>query len=301
MHLLETTDSAVGVADVLASRLPEDLSETAKKLYITLVSTAVETAKGRGHSPATTSVVLHCPVEQVAKACGISRVSAWRHLPALRELGVIDYKTHKGTLRRRTRNTGTVWRVRLTTERGCKARLSYGDTKHAWRDMDADVKRGRTSYAALKHTYPIDTDGFELERTLAWSLPPKPNNHSLDLVCSKPRRVDLITVLDVPFADRKERNTAVELAAQAMAATLRDADSISFYQRLLWQLLRASDRLGLDCWHVVYEQVRRAAVDDAERFARRPGALLTARLKRFDWWDAVMNAPPVRVGTAPTN
>lgn len=43
---------------------------------------------------------------------------------------------------------------------------------------------------------------------------------------------------------------------------------------------------------------RRAQVDAAEGFARRPGALFTSRLKGAPWWDEVRRASG-RVGLSP--
>lgn len=176
MVLLKTADTAAGCAAVIAERLPKNLSNTAIKLFEALVATAVDTAKGRGYSPHTTHVTFHLPLEVLADVCSIHRVTAWRHLPALRELGLIDYRTHKGTLRGETRNTGTLFQVRLNPAAGSKARLSYDDMKHKWRDLDRDVKRKRTAYRALKDRVQLSvkasTSEVDIEPLLAWTLPP---------------------------------------------------------------------------------------------------------------------------------
>jgi hypothetical protein len=105
--------------------------------------------------------------------------------------------------------------------------------------------------------------------------------------------------LDVPHAGREARSAAVSLAAEAMAAALRDRGGVMFYRRLLWQLLRRSDAGRGDHWQSVYLAAVRASVDSHEGFARRPGALLVSRLKDAPWWSEVWDAPPVRVGVRP--
>jgi hypothetical protein len=97
-----------------------------------------------------------------------------------------------------------------------------------------------------------------------------------------------------------ERSAAVSLAAEALAATLRDRGGVNFYRRLVWQLLRRRDATGDEApFAMVYEQARRAAAESGEGFGRRPGALLVSRLKRARWWDEVWNASPTRVGVRP--
>jgi hypothetical protein len=105
--------------------------------------------------------------------------------------------------------------------------------------------------------------------------------------------------LDVRHVEKPERSAAVSLAAEAMAAALRDRGGVMFYRRLLWQLLRRSDAGRGDHYHAVYLAAVRARVDAAEGFARCPGALFVSRLKGAPWWSEVWDAPPVRVGGRP--
>ncbi len=295
---------AIGVARELTRRTPESLSQTAQKLYMVLVATAIETAKGRGHSPGTTHVRLHLPLEVLARVCGIHRVTAWRHLPALRELGLIDYRPHKGTLRGETKNTGTLFCVRLNPSAGSRARLSYDDFKHKWRDLDRDVKRKRTAHRQLRddlqQSKEPTTELLDIGPLLSWSLPPTPTKAPLSSDCCKGRRVDLEAVLDVKHTDRGGRGGMVELAALALSQALRDADSVSWYQRLLWQLLRRFDATGDDHSYQVYLAAQRARTDALEGFARKPGALFVSRLKAAPWFDEVMRGPPVRVADSPS-
>ncbi len=298
-----SADNAVIAAGIIAERLPETLSGTAKKLYTALCGVAVETAKSRGHAPNTTEVVLHLPLEQVAKALGWHRTTVWRTLPALQELGLVDYRPHKASCRGETRNSGCVWRVRLTPDRGSKARLRRLDMKHPWRDLDKDVRRGRTSYRALKddvhHTQDSPLKGFDLQRLLMWSLGTFTDQKPVKAVCCKTRQASLETLLDLTASPKPERNRMVELASQALAQALSDQTSVSWYQKLLWQILRRFDATGDDYSYQVYLMAQRAKTDNLENFARKPGALFCSRLKQADFYDWIMGAPPIRVGTKP--
>ncbi len=303
MVLLETADNAVTAAAVIAERLPETLSDTAIRLYKALVAVAVETAKSRDHAPNTTEVVLHMPLEQVAKALGWHRTTIWRNLPALQTLGLVDYRPHKASCRGETRNSGCVWRIRLTPDRGSKARLTRLDMKHAWRDLNCDVKRGRTSFKALKddvqHTQGFPLKGFDLQRLLSWTLAPLLAKPPLKPVCCTLSKVTLETLLDLTAAPKPERNKMIEFAALALAQALSDQSSVSWYQKLLWQLLRRFDATGDDYTYQVYLMAQRAKTDALEGFARRAGALFCSRLKQADFYDWIMNSPPTRVGTKP--
>jgi hypothetical protein len=290
---------AVSAAAVIAERLPKNLSSTAVKLFKALVASAIETAKGRGYSPRTTHVTMHVPLEIVAKACCVSRFTAWRHLPQLKNLGLVDYRTHKGTCRGKTRNTGTLWQIRLNPNAGSRCRLSYGDLKFKWRDLDLDVKAGRTSYAVLKHTITLEPDLVDIESILAWTLKPKTSQYPVRPVCAQRRHVGLEALLDVKYAPKEERNNMVALAAEALSNALSDHSSVNWYRKLLWQLLRRFDATGEDHFYPAYLAACRAKADFLEGFARRPGALFISRLKGAPWWDDVIRQLPTRVGTLP--
>ncbi len=295
---LAATDAAT-LAQAIVARTPETLSPTAKTLYQVLVATSVETAKSKGYSPAITHMTLHCPLEQVAAAIGVSRVTVWRYLPELKALGLVDWRTHKGTCRGQVRNTGTVWQVRLTPTCGRGAKLSYQDMKHKWRpNFDAEVRTGRTSYRVLQHTKRTNTSAFNLDKILAWTLSQRATSPVMP-VCFGAAKPELECVLDVMHAKKEERNVAVRLGAEALASALNDNGSVSWYQKLLWSLLRHRELTGQDYSYSVYLAAQRARTDASEGFAKRAGALFHSRLKKAAWFEAVMNAPPIRVGIKP--
>ncbi len=292
MVLLGTVDNAAGVATLIAGKLPESLSPAAKTLFTALVATAVETAKGRGYGPGVTHVSLHMPLVILADVCGMHRVTAWRNLPALRELGVLDYTSHKGTLRGETRNTGTLFEVRLNPSAGTRAKLSYHEKKHKWRDLDKDVRRKRTAFRMLKARDATvskpSTDKLEISRLLAWTLKPDTSQTPLVPYGCKPNNPVLEALLDVAGAKRgRDTVQRVDTAAQALATALADASSVNFYRRLVWGALRASQQ-GRDNFQMLFQMAVRARVDVQENFSRRGGAVFVSRLKETTFWDEIM-------------
>lgn len=239
---------------------------------------------------------MHLPLELVAEAAGVSRVTAWRHLPALRELGLVDWRTHKAAYRGETRNSGSVWRVRLSPLRGSRARVSADDLRHKWRGAEM---RGADSYRMLKRTKDFKSYQLKVEGLISWALSPGTSSAPVVPVRFTTSRGGLEALLDVTGAPREKRGAAVDAAAHALAQALRDASSLNFYRRLLWQLLRRVGAGGEDCSYAVYLAAVRARVDAQEGFARKPGALFLSRLKCASWYAEMMDAPPTRVGSKP--
>jgi hypothetical protein len=272
------------------------LSRAALMLFRALHTVAVEVAAARGYHVNTAQVSYFAPLEAVALALGCHRSTVYRAASELVEAGLVAHRAHYTTYRGRTRADGSLWAVRLRPVGGCRARLSYGDLKRRYRDLGGDVEAGRTVWAAMRQSKTIPRGGaVQLEHILRWSLPPQHPENPVTVDCRTAPRRDLESLLDVQHAPREARGAAVDLGAQALAAALRDRAGVGFYRRLLWQLLRRSDATGEAHWHAVYLAAQRAAVDAAEGFARRPGALFVSRLKAAAWWDEVMRGPPTRV------
>ncbi len=276
---------------------------TAATLYEALRATAQLTGQARGYVRSTTHVTLHVPLEVVALSIGRHRVTVWRLLPQLRALGLVDARPHKTTaLDGRTVNSGTLWAVRLDPAGAGAARLTHEELKHEWRDLDRDRRRRRTAHRAvqerMQQSKELPECGYDLELLLAWALPPRHSKTPLNMTVA-PARADLEAVLDLPHvAVREERAAAVNGAAQALSGALGDPGGLNFYRFVLWQLLRLPQHAGEEFSRKVYHEARRARADAAEGFARRPGALFTARLKRCDWWDELVRASG-RVGAKP--
>ncbi len=292
-------DSAADVTLTVTQNLEPLLSGTALMLFRALHTSAVTVGEARKYHPNVSQVSFFCPVEAVALALGVHRCTVYRALPELRALGLVDERAHYTTYRGRTRSDGSVWCVRLHPLKGCKARLAYGDLKRSYRNLSGDVEAGRTVWAAMRQSKENPTnEGVNLNHIRRWALP-LTDKTPVTSDCRTAARRSLEAVLDVQHVEKSERSAAVSLAAEAMAAALRDRGGVMFYRRLLWQLLRRSDAGRGDHFHAVYLAAVRASVDSSEGFARRPGALLTSRLKDAPWWSEVWDAPPVRVGVRP--
>lgn len=300
MLTMDAPENGWQVANAIAQKLPESASEAARELYRVLVTIAIEATRRRGQSAKTTEAVFHVPVELVAAAAQMSRVTVWRHLPELRELGLVDNRAHKAACRGETRNSGSLWRVRMSPVKGSRARLSTDDMRHKWRDLDSDVRAGRTSQRTVKLTKDLREQSLKLEMAIQWAINPGSNSiPGKPVSFTNPRRA-LEAVLDVTGTERDRRGVAVDMAAQAVATALRDRGGTNYYRLLLWQLLRRYDATGEDYSYQVYLAAQRAAVDAGEwRELRRPGALLVSRLRGAAWFAEMMAAPPVRVGTRP--
>jgi hypothetical protein len=299
MRYSEAANCADDVSRIVTQNLEGKLSSTALTLFRALHTVAVEALELRGYSVATSEISLFCPVEAVALALGCHRATVYRVLPELRAAGLLDVRGHFCTHRGRTRADGSVWAVRLRPVSGRRARVGYGDLKRSYRNLSGDVETGRTVWAAMRQSRANPSrEVINLNHIRRWALSAT-DKTPVKLDCRTSARRSLEAVLDVPHAGREARSAAVDLAAQALAAALRDRGGVNFYRALLWNLLRRSDAGRGDHWHAVYLAAQRAAVDSSEGFARKPGALFVSRLARAGWWSEVMNGPPVRVGVRP--
>jgi hypothetical protein len=288
--------TATDVTQTVTQQLEKSLSSTALLLFRVLHTVAVEVAAARGYHVNVSQVSFFCPLEAVALALGCHRSTVYRAASELVEAGLVAHRAHYTTHRGRTRSDGSLWAVRLRPVGGCRARLSYGDLRRRYRDLGGDVEAGRTVWRQMRQSKDLPKKaGVDFEVIKRWALPSQDLKAPLRSDCRTTARRSLEAVLDVQHAPREARGAAVELGAQALAAALRDRAGVGFYRRLLWQLLRRHDAGGGDHWHAVYLAAQRAAVDAAEGFARRPGAVFVSRLKAAGWWSAVWDAPPVRV------
>ncbi len=274
------------------------LSAKARVLYEALRSTGRIVADARGYCTNVSVVFFFCPGEIVAKALCMARSTMYLKLAELRDAGLVEGRAHYITYKGRTRADGMVWGVRLDPEHPKPVRVPYDYLKRSYRCLSADIEAGSTAYAQLGQSKKDSEKQIDNQKILTWALPPSPTEKpDMNLTV----RCDLEQVLDVPYAAKQDRNTAVDGAARALAVSLADARGLMFYRWLLWQLLRLSDRHQGDYWHIIYEMACRVRADAAEGFARKPGALFTSRLKRWDVWEHVRRMPPYAVAPAPKN
>lgn len=292
--------SVQALADMLAAPWKDTLHETTFKIYRTLLEVALITAQRRHYHPKVTHVTFHCPQEIVADSLKMHRSTVWRHVKTLRKHGLVHAREHKGTLRGETRNTGMVWQVRLHPTRGKAAKLAFDELKHKWRDLDADVKKGRTTYNQLHPVQQSDTpkanDRDAVICILAWSLPHCVNETTSSLTVAN----NLESLLDLPYAPKEARGEMVDSAAKSICFALGDGGGewLNFYRKLCWNLLRRHDR-NQDYFEKVHLMVLRVRADVQEGFAECGPALLYRRLTRWAVWEELQRTPMYRVGVAP--
>ena len=290
----------------------EALPPHAREVARALVLVALEVGRARGYHPATAEVAFHLPQQVLAAALwpdarpDTARKRVQRALARLREEGLLAYRARVGNARDRTTGRalgwrdGTVFRVRLLPGRAAPIRAE--ELAHPWRDLEADIRRGRTARRRLSsgvsQTRNIKEGKGFLGMLLSWALAPVLKSKaplSVWDTASDPPRVRLRNALmDVRSAERPLRRDLVESAARLAAHLLADPGSLRFYAALLWGALRLYDRGG-DPFPALAAEMERALVDREEGFARRAGALLTARLRASGLLARLLDAPPYRV------
>lgn len=276
--------------------LRSDRRERLEHFHTQLVLYALVVALKKGYRKVCTLTV-HTVMELVGYCLGIKSSSTlYSYLHALKGLGLIDFKGHVTTVSlkgddgeayKANRCDGALLCIRLDGYR--KAQLTRFDFQETPRDLQADIKCGHTAYKLLKQfeeSQDLQEKPEDITPLILWSL--NPSSLFPPLKTDSSGFADLLGgdyptgILDLPSS--QDRNHDVDVTAHNLACCLGDTGSLNFYHRLLWQLLRAKDR-GWDFFGTVYRAVVRVMVDKRERFARKPGALLIARLKASACWD----------------
>jgi hypothetical protein len=277
-------------------QMRSDRRERLEHFHTQLVLYALVVALKKGYRKACT-ITVHTVMELVGYCLGIKSSSTlYSYLHTLKNLGLIDFKGHVTTVSlegadgetyEANRCDGALLCIRLDGYK--KAQLSRFDFQETPRDLQGDMKRGHTAYRLLKQfeeSSTLEENKQDITPLVLWSLSPaslfsplKPDSSGFAGLLADHYPTGILDL-----AKSKDRNYDVNLTAHHLARCLGDTHSLGFYRRLLWQLLRAKDR-GWDFFASVYHAVVRVMTDKRERFARRPGALLVARLKVSACWD----------------
>jgi DNA-binding transcriptional ArsR family regulator len=285
--VLVGTDNALEVAQAIALRTAETLSDTARKIYTALVATGLEVALEREYSPKVTQVVFFACAESVALACGVHPSTLYRKLPELQAAGLVACKGHYCSYNRQTRLDGTVWAVRVTPGRGCKVRIGFDWLKRSYRCLGADIEAGRTAWAQMRESRSTrDKSVINLSAVRLWTLSrPSKNPVKVDS-----RTIDLASILDVPAVPKQSRAEKIFEAAKAISSVLNDNSSHRFYMAVLWGLTKLRDRGAGDYFGTLHLMISRCSADVTEGFARdgNGGKLLVSRLKETAFWDEIM-------------
>ncbi|OLV19216.1 hypothetical protein BOO71_0003439 [Deinococcus marmoris] len=132
-----------------------DCPETARHIFRVLFSLGLESVRARGVPVRPDVAVYHLPLELLAAHIERDRTTVWRNLRPLIASGVLAAVDHFGTLRGQTAVTGKVWAVSLCPERvlsghAAPVKVTMGDLRYPWRDLDRDTRQGRTVYALTR-------------------------------------------------------------------------------------------------------------------------------------------------------
>jgi DNA-binding transcriptional ArsR family regulator len=284
-------DSAASVAAVIADNVKETLTETEKLIYEVLCSVGLEVMKARGYSERVTEIHFFCPAELVAMSVGIHPSTLYRRLPALREAGLVECRGHYTTHNGVTRSDGSVWAVRLSPNRGCKAKVPFDYLKKQYRSLGADIESGKTAWKLTRESEPKEKQSrSDLSYILRFALSDKPNNP----VISDSRagqRFDLETVLDLASAPKIKHAEMLSKAAKSVCVALQDNHSERFWYGVLKGLLSRRDSGKGDWFYSLYLLVARCRADVQEGMALKGGALAVTRLKHTQFWDEIARSP----------
>jgi hypothetical protein len=291
MRYQMTVDSAASVAALLADNVTEALTDTEKLIYEVLCSVGLEVLRARGYSERVTEIHFFCPAELVAMSVGIHPATLYRRLPALREAGLADCRGHYCTHNGVTRSDGSVWAVRLSPNRGCKAKVPFDYLKKQYRCLGQDIEVGKTAWRLVRESKPREKQSrFDLSHILRFALSDKPNNPVIS-DSRTAQRFDLETVLDLASAPKTEHAEMLLRAAKSVCVALQDTQSERFWYGVLKGLLRLRDSGKGDWFYSVYLLVARCRADVNEGMALKGGALAVSRLKRTQIWDEIARSP----------
>ncbi|WP_034344016.1 hypothetical protein [Deinococcus misasensis] len=280
------------------------LSKAEDAIYQAALELAIHYARARGLSKAVTTVTFHMPAELVMEFAGYKKSTFYVALKRLRSLRLMAVKGKTGDLRGLARKTGSIFCIKLNPRHThITPRISIEELQHEWRDLNADVKTGKTAFKTL------NGESYKSEEVLnaqllinTWTLPPsKLNPDALHMTLQNgPDAV--LDVFDLPTlreAPKKNRGVLVDLLAQGIAARLKDHRSINLYRKVLWQTLRMLDR-GIDQLAYLQASIQRAEIALKENAVRKTaGARLMDDWKRSKFWDELRNTPQFRVGPTP--
>ncbi len=288
MQLTFQVENAVTAAALLADRLPKTLSDTEKLIYKVLCCAGLEVTKARGYSQHVTEIHFFAPAEVVAMACGIHPSTLYRRLPALRKAGLADCRGHYCTHNGVTRSDGSVWAVRLTANRGCKAKVPFDYLKKQYRCLGADIESGRTAWKLMRESKNQEKESrFNLGDILRFALSDTHlQTRSLDSRTAQ--RFDLETVLDLASAPKLDHVEMLAKASKSICVALQDNHSQRFWYGLLKRLLRMREAGTGDLFYSLYLLIARCRSDVNEGMARSGGALAVSRLKKSGLYEDIL-------------
>lgn len=292
-HIPAVVRVSVSQANSVPHAVLGTLKPQAQAIHGVLLKLARDVLAARGQSPYASQVVFHMSGELLALHLGIGRATLYRHLPQLKQTGLIAYRGHVSDVGGKARKDGTLFAVSL--REGYKALLRREDYRHSWRDLGADIASGmRTAWKVLQEVRQSQNrEGSELEyhRLLAWAVNPGNTETPVKHDCLKDSSTSLegyVYSLDVLSETHKsKRSEAVDMYARALARGYGDSSNLNFWRWLLWRAIEGEHR-GEAMLYQLQNALTRLKVDVVEwEGLKRPGALLVARLRQAGIWDSL--------------
>lgn len=275
--------------DSVLNGLKAPLKSTAERIYTALFNVGLKTLEAKKQSTTVKQVVIHQPAEVIAAHLGISRVTFYKHLKVLNDLGLVDSRGHTTAYGGLARKDGTLFAVSLKP--GHMARLRYEDLKHKWRDLTADIQSGtRTAWSFLQGLQSSNpkTREVRLSHLVSWAVNPGLLDKTPVTSDCKGELREYIYSLDLLSETHpKDRGAMVDTYARALASGFLDAHNINFWRHVLWQSMKCEWQ-GMGTVYQLQNALTRLQADRDEWMGlRSPGALLVARLKAAGVWDAL--------------
>lgn len=233
--------------------------ESARVIYRALFRLALDAASQAGHAASTTRAVFHLVAELLMDYCSLKKSAFYDNLRYLTTAGLVDCEAHMGNLRGKSVATGTLWAVSLQPDRvlsgqAAPVRLLGDDWAFEWRNLNADVRSGRTAYNEL-HPRPVGPEGTageskdRAERRMCfedlkrWTKKPVVNIPSDNLTLRHFPEAGQNVVWELHHASlvqARQRAAIVDRQARTLAAAFGDPN-LAFWRRFIWNLTRGID------------------------------------------------------------
>ncbi len=179
--------------------------------------------------------------------------------------------------------------------------------ERSWRDLEADVNLDRTARTVRENSSSVSKSTAEkgngdlLTLSFHSSLAAPSNLTGVEMDTELTRHAEIYTVLDALQGDVargcEARGRWVEDLANRVCYLLRDSRSLSYWQRVMWTVLKARVRGVNWALEIVRGALWRVLVGAADNDAvRRPGALAVLELRRNGWLEVEEAVLNVRVG-----
>ncbi|MFC4428049.1 hypothetical protein [Deinococcus navajonensis] len=333
VRLIQTGEQVVRTLTACLDEAP--CRESARVIFRTLYTIALEVARMQGHAASVTRAVFHLPAELVMVHVGLRKSAFYDNLRHLQAWGLVASKAHMGDLRGKSAATGTLWVVALQPERVLSGhapgmRLRHEDwTARKWRDLNADVKIKRTVYALVggrkpaagqSRNLPHEEDGLkdsqkntrpvvDLADLVVWAKTPLFPHSQTDTLTVRPAPTQGLEVVwalaDASQVKRHERAAIVNRQAQALAAAFGDGPAgLGFWRKLIWNITRgldAGESLADDVGVVLARVLAdvRHDLSNGTTPPRKPAAVVNAALTRAGLLDRLRSWEWRVVGSRP--